>query len=123
MGSLVVAELVGAERRSGAVAAVFSGLTIANIGGVPLASWLAQHVGWRTAFFGIGTLGVIAMVALALALPRTAPPAATDARRELSSWHCQCKCTEPAGAGGSVGSCPAALSHPTRSAGSIARRR
>ena len=85
VGSLVAAELVGPERRSGAVAAVFSGLTIANIGGVPLASWLAQHVGWRTAFFGIGTLGVIAMVALALALPRTAPPAATDARRELSS--------------------------------------
>ena len=85
VGSLVAAELAGPERRSGAVAAVFSGLTVANIGGVPLASWLAQHVGWRTAFLGIGALGVLAMAALVLALPRVRPPAVTDARRELSS--------------------------------------
>ena len=85
VGSLVAAELVGPERRSGAVAAVFSGLTVANIGGVPLASWLAQHVGWRSAFLGIGALGMLAMAALVFALPRTRPPAATDARRELSS--------------------------------------
>ena len=85
VGSLVAAELVGPERRSGAVAAVFSGLTIANIGGVPLASWLAEHVGWRVAFAGIAGLGVLAMAALAAALPRTARQAAPDARRELAS--------------------------------------
>ena len=52
-------------RPAGAVAAVFSGLTIANIGGVPFAAWIGQHVGWRIAFAGIAGLGVIAFVAIA----------------------------------------------------------
>jgi DHA1 family inner membrane transport protein len=52
------------------VAAVFSGLTVANIGGVPLATWVGQHFGWRIAFTGIGGLGLIALAALAFALPK-----------------------------------------------------
>ena len=85
VGSLVAAALVGPARRAGAVAAVFSGLTVANIGGVPLAAWLAQHVGWRTSFAGIGLLGLVSMAALALALPRTPGESASHAGRELSS--------------------------------------
>ena len=85
VGSLVAAELVGEARRSAAVATVFSGLTVANIGGVPAASWLAQHIGWRWAFAGIAGLGLLAMAALILTLPRTHPPAAPDARREVAS--------------------------------------
>ena len=54
VGSVVAASLVAPERRASAVAAMFSGLTIANIGGVPLAAWVGQHVGWRAAFAGIG---------------------------------------------------------------------
>ena len=85
VGSLVAAGLVGPERRSAAVASVFSGLTIANIGGVPLATWLAQHVGWRLSFGGIAALGVLAMAALALAVPRTPVAGRSDPRRELAS--------------------------------------
>ncbi|WP_174285045.1 MFS transporter [Sphingomonas bacterium] len=85
VGSVVAASLVAPERRAGAVAAMFSGLTIANIGGVPLAAWIGQHIGWRAAFAGIGGLGVIAMIALVLALPRIAGNARTDIRRELKA--------------------------------------
>lgn len=70
VGSVVAAHLVAPDRRAGAVAAMFMGLTIANIGGVPLATWVGQHAGWRAAFGGIAALGVIAICAIALALPR-----------------------------------------------------
>ncbi|WP_293882002.1 MFS transporter [Sphingomonas sp.] len=83
VGSVVAASFVAPERRASAVAAMFSGLTLANIGGVPLAAWVGQHVGWRSAFAGIGGLGVVAMAALLLALPCIAGNAETDIRAEL----------------------------------------
>jgi DHA1 family inner membrane transport protein len=64
VGSVVAGKLAGPGRQAAAVAAVFSGLTIANIGGVPLAAWVGQHIGWRMAFAGIAGLGVIAIIAL-----------------------------------------------------------
>lgn len=83
VGSVVAAGLVAPERRASAVAAMFSGLAVANVGGVPLAAWVGQHVGWRVAFAGIGGLGVAAMIALVLALPSIAGDADADIRREL----------------------------------------
>ena len=69
LGSVVAASVVPADKRAGAVAAMFSGLTIATIGGVPLAAWVGEVLGWRAAFWGIAGVGAIAMVALRLALP------------------------------------------------------
>lgn len=85
VGSVVAASLVAPERRASAVAAMFSGLAIANIGGVPLAAWIGQHVGWRAAFAGIGSLGVLAMIALLLALPPIAGNAEGNIRGELQA--------------------------------------
>ena len=82
VGSVVAAGLVAPERRAGAVATMFSGLTVANIGGVPLAAWVGQHVGWREAFAGIGGFGLLAMAAL-LALPRTPGDNAVNGGAEL----------------------------------------
>jgi DHA1 family inner membrane transport protein len=69
VGSVVAASLVPAERRASAVAAMFMGLTIANIGGVPLATWAGEHVGWRAAFWGVSVVGLITMAALRSTLP------------------------------------------------------
>ncbi|MBA1200667.1 MFS transporter [Pseudomonas capeferrum] len=69
VGSIVAASVVPPEKRAGAVAAMFMGLTLATIGGVPLATWFGELMGWRTAFWGIAGLGVVAMVALWFALP------------------------------------------------------
>lgn len=85
VGSVVAATMVAPERRASAVAAMFSGLTVANVGGVPLAAWVGQHIGWRAAFAGIGGLGVVAMIALLVALPRIAGNAETDIRGELKA--------------------------------------
>ena len=83
VGSVVAGSLVPKDRQAQAVASMFMGLTIANIGGVPAATAIGQAVGWRVAFWGIAGLGVIAMVALALALPAGMKATQVDARREL----------------------------------------
>lgn len=69
VGSIVAASLVPPDKRAGAVAAMFMGLTVATIGGVPLATWFGEMLGWRMAFWGIAGLGILAMVALWFALP------------------------------------------------------
>jgi DHA1 family inner membrane transport protein len=83
VGSVVAARLVPADRRAGAVATMFMGLTIANVGGVPLAAWAAEAFGWRTVFWAITGLGVLAMAALRFAVPVIPADADSDMRAEL----------------------------------------
>lgn len=83
VGSVVAATLVPAERRASAVAAMFMGLTIANVVGVPLATWAGEHLGWRTAFWGIAGLGVLTISALRLTLPALPAPDGGDVLSEL----------------------------------------
>jgi DHA1 family inner membrane transport protein len=83
VGSVVAANMVPENKRAGAVATMFMGLTLANVGGVPLAAWVGGVAGWRTAFWGITVLGLVAMTALYLALPKIAEMEAADMRAEL----------------------------------------
>uniref|UniRef100_UPI0035C79426 MFS transporter n=1 Tax=Sphingomonas sp. TaxID=28214 RepID=UPI0035C79426 len=83
VGSVVAASLVPPDRRAGAVAAMFTGLTVATIGGVPAATWVSEAIGWRTAFAGIAGVGAIAMLSLRLALPPLPAAGGGDMRAEL----------------------------------------
>lgn len=83
VGAVVAARLVPPDRQAGAVAAMFMGLTIATVGGVPLATWAAEQFGWRTVFWAIAGLGVLAMISLRLALPVIPADAGADMRAEL----------------------------------------
>lgn len=83
LGSIVAASVVAPGKQASAVATMFMGLTIANVGGVPLATWVGQHIGWRAAFGGTAALGLLTIAALALALPKGQPGQRPDVRREL----------------------------------------
>ncbi|WP_092949121.1 MFS transporter [Roseateles sp. YR242] len=83
LGSLVAASLVPREKQASAVAAMFMGLTIANVGGVPAATWLGQAIGWRESFAAIAVLGLVAMTSLRLALPAGSAGTAPNVRAEL----------------------------------------
>lgn len=83
VGSVVAASLVAPDKRAGAVAAMFMGLTLATIGGVPLAAWFGELLGWRTAFWGIAGLGVITMLALWFALPNVELPKSDGVLAEI----------------------------------------
>lgn len=83
VGSVVAASVVPANKKAGAVAAMFMGLTIANVGGVPLAAWVGHVAGWRMAFWGITGLGLVAMFALWRALPTIEADTSINMRDEL----------------------------------------
>ncbi|MBK3745014.1 MFS transporter [Paraburkholderia aspalathi] len=84
LGAVFAANLVAPEKRASAVASMFMGLTIATIGGVPLATWIGQNIGWRMAFGGTAILGVITIAALYVAMPRGEKGTKPDIRRELA---------------------------------------
>ncbi|SFB32552.1 Predicted arabinose efflux permease, MFS family [Amycolatopsis marina] len=71
--SVVAAELNPPERRGRAVAAVFGGLTLATIFGVPLGSLLSAPLGYRWVFALVAVFSVAGALAIRLALPEVAP--------------------------------------------------
>ncbi|MGY0007871.1 MFS transporter [Micromonospora sp. I033] len=77
IGAVVAAGLVPPARRAGAVAMMFTGLTLANVLGVPFGTFLGQHFGWRATFWAITGIGLLALVGLAVLVPGRGP--ATDA--------------------------------------------
>ena len=83
VGSVVAASIVPPERRAAAVAAMFSGLTIATVGGVPLAAWLGEVLGWRVTFWAIAGVGAVVMIALRFALPPLPVKEGVNMRAEL----------------------------------------
>lgn len=83
VGAVVATQLVPPEKRAGAVAAMFSGLTIANIGGVPLATYVGETLGWRSAFMGMTVIGLITMLALRASMPKLAVDGQTTIANEI----------------------------------------
>jgi len=69
IGAVVAADLVPREKRAQAMALMFSGLTIANVLGVPFGTILGQAAGWRATFWAVTGIGLLAMTALALWVP------------------------------------------------------
>ncbi|WP_374373983.1 MFS transporter [Dongia sp.] len=69
VGSVVATSLVPAEKKASAIAIMFTGLTAANILGVPFGTWLGQTLDWRATFWAVTAIGLVAMAATALLVP------------------------------------------------------
>ncbi|MFV0136327.1 MFS transporter [Streptomyces sp. HMX87] len=86
VGAVVATNMVAPERKARSVSLMFLGLTVANIAGVPVATLLGQHLGWRATFLGVAAIGVAAIAALALLIPReNAPAPEAGLRGELAA--------------------------------------
>ena len=85
IGSVVAASLVPANRRASAVALMFTGLTLANVLGVPLGTALGQVAGWRSTFWAVTAIGVVALLGLIRYLPRQREEHSVDMRAELAA--------------------------------------
>ncbi|MGN7358223.1 MFS transporter [Paenibacillus sp. SAF-054] len=70
VGAVIAANLVQAHRRAGAVSIMMAGLTIANIIGVPIGTFVGQHLGWRASFAAIMMMGVVALIGIMIFIPR-----------------------------------------------------
>ncbi|WP_036498292.1 MULTISPECIES: MFS transporter [Nocardia] len=84
IGAVVAGSLVAPDRRAGAIAMMFTGLTVATVVGVPLSTLLGQHFGWRLAFALVAVVGALAFGGVLALVPDR--PAPRDARftRELA---------------------------------------
>ena len=69
VGSVVATSLVPADRRASAISIMFTGLTIATLLGVPAGAWLGLHFGWRSTFWAVAAIGVLAMLVIATLVP------------------------------------------------------
>lgn len=83
IGAMVATRVVVKGKEAGAIAGMFMGLTIANIGGVPAITKLSQMLGWRESFFVVSLLGLLTMAALLRSLPRNMQGQELNLRREL----------------------------------------
>ena len=85
IGAMVAMKLAPPGKQGSAVAAMFLGLTIANIVGVPLATWLGQTLHWRVAFAVTSALVVVAMIGLLRTLPNMDKPSRPNVKQELKA--------------------------------------
>ncbi|MFJ9849181.1 MFS transporter [Streptomyces sp. NPDC101150] len=84
IGALVAADLVAPQKRAAAISMMFSGLTIANVVGVPAGTMLSQQFDWRTTFYAIAALGVLALLGVVKLVPAHAAKAASRIGSELA---------------------------------------
>ncbi|UIK06484.1 MFS transporter [Neorhizobium galegae] len=70
VGSVVATSLVAPYKKASAIAIMFTGLTVANILGVPFGTWLGQAYGWRSTFFAVTVIGLVALAVIALFVPK-----------------------------------------------------
>ncbi len=70
VGSVVATSLVAPNKKASAIAIMFTGLTVANILGVPFGTWLGQAYGWRSTFLAVTLIGIVALAVIALLVPK-----------------------------------------------------
>ncbi|WP_433887907.1 MFS transporter [Streptomyces sp. CA-111067] len=84
IGAVVAADLVAPAKRAGAIALMFTGLTVANVVGVPLGTYVGQSAGWRITFVLVAGLGVVGLLGVARLVPDMPKPAGVRLRHELA---------------------------------------
>ncbi|AWH94853.1 MFS transporter [Dietzia psychralcaliphila] len=85
VASLVAASLAGQGRQARAVSLVLLGLSVANVIGVPAATWLGEAAGWEAAFLAVGVIGALTVAAIFVVVPEPAGGVVVRAREELAA--------------------------------------
>ncbi|MFD7660638.1 MFS transporter [Actinosynnema sp. NPDC059797] len=87
VGSVVAASLVAPEKKASAISLMFTGLTVANVVGVPLGTMIGQSAGWRVTFAIVAALGVVGLLGVARLVPDLGRPGgATTVRTEFAAF-------------------------------------
>jgi MFS transporter, DHA1 family, inner membrane transport protein len=82
VGSVVATSLVAPNKKASAIAIMFTGLTVATILGVPFGTWLGQLFGWRSTFWAVTVVGILALVVIWAFVPRDKAVAAQGSFRD-----------------------------------------
>ena len=84
VGAIAARRLVPPEKATQAIALMFTGLTLANVIGVPLGTLVGQHLSWRWVFAGVAALGIVTIFALVAWVPEDS--VRIDLRAELGAF-------------------------------------
>ncbi|MDN3483469.1 MFS transporter [Arthrobacter sp. APC 3897] len=85
VAAVIAASLVAPTRRARAISMVMLGLSIANVVGVPFATWLGQLAGWRWMFVLVGLIGLLTVILMMRFVPHQAILPGASIRRELGA--------------------------------------
>ncbi|GAB3780727.1 MFS transporter [Nocardioides ungokensis] len=86
VASLVAASMAPTGRKGRAVAMVMLGLSVANVVGVPAATWLGQHLGWRSAYWAVAALALLTVAMVVAYVPSCPGDPEATGRRELKAF-------------------------------------
>ncbi|GGG46145.1 putative permease of the major facilitator superfamily protein [Croceivirga lutea] len=70
IGSIVATQLAKEGKAAQAIATMFSGLTVANVIGVPLGTYLGQTYDWSISFFLVGVVGIFTLLSIFFWMPK-----------------------------------------------------
>ncbi|MBC8984243.1 MFS transporter [Pedobacter sp. N36a] len=84
VGSVVASRIAGKGKEAQAVSLMFAGLTIANVVGVPLGTYIGHHYSWRYTFVIIVIVGLITLLSLKLWMPNLSATKDRDLKKELA---------------------------------------
>ncbi len=85
VAALVAVDLAPRGQAGRAVGRVMLGIPIANVIGVPGATWLGQHLGWRSAYWTVAVLGLVTVALIAASVPHLPGDRTRTVRSELGA--------------------------------------
>ena len=85
ISAVVASHIVEPSKRSMAVALMFSGLTLANVLGVPLGTLMGEHLGWQAPFYAISAIGILGLIGIVLFIPTRLALPPTHLSKEISA--------------------------------------
>ncbi|MHB0779847.1 MFS transporter [Pseudomonas putida] len=86
IAAVVASSMVAKDQRAGAVARVMMGLTLAMLLGNPVATFLGQYFGWRSAFVLVGAIALCTIALVWRFVPQRHDETRSDPRKELQAF-------------------------------------
>jgi len=86
IGAILAADLVAPNKRVQAISFMFSGLTVANLVGVPVGTWLSQVMSWRDTFYAITAVGVLGFIGVMMLVPKIANHERPQIKKEFAAF-------------------------------------
>ncbi|MCM6778281.1 MFS transporter [Nocardia sp. CDC159] len=86
VAAAVCIRLVGAERRGRAMSVLYGGIMVAQVVGLPVATFIEQHWGWRASFWIVDALALVCVAAVVAVVPSGGGAQTLDLRAETGAF-------------------------------------
>lgn len=84
VGAVVASRLADEGKVAAAMATMFTGLTLANVIGVPLGTWLGHNMSWRLVFLIVAAIGLVTAICLKQWVPVIEARPSAGLRKDLA---------------------------------------